>query len=64
MMTRKDYKLIAQAIQKATSPDEPEIMSKSNLLDCLNREFILDNPRFNPSKFIAAACSIDDVRDL
>lgn len=50
-MTKKDYVLIAKCIQSGTIQDEPEVMSKHNLLNALCVALKNDNPLFDEVRF-------------
>jgi hypothetical protein len=57
-MTRKDYKMIAEAIKKHRDESKTAKGEFAELVDTLSFAFILDNPNF-VSEIFAKACGLD-----
>ena len=60
-MTRKDYEMIAAAIERATHSDEP-LSQAALIVSELANTFKADNPRFDAEKFIRACGFVWIVR--
>tara|TARA_Y100000296_G_scaffold74670_1_gene93510 strand:+ start:63 stop:245 length:183 start_codon:yes stop_codon:yes gene_type:complete len=56
-MTKKDYELIANAIDSATKDNNPWQMSgKKNVMRLFCEALEAENPSFNAETFISACC--------
>lgn len=56
-MTRKDYKIIAEAILNSTEEGK-RLINKENLMHELCMALLIDNPKFNASRFREACGDI------
>jgi hypothetical protein len=57
-MTKKDYKLIAKALNNVMPYNKEHQALFMDVIDSLSDELIKDNPLFNKDKFIKA-CTIE-----
>jgi hypothetical protein len=51
MLTRKDYKAIAEGIKRATTSDNPKTCSKYVVVELIAQYMARDNGRFDIEKF-------------
>lgn len=59
-MTKKDYELIAKAINKAyRASDDTEMFGIQKVVACLSVSLLLDNEQFKQSIFMNACLSLE-----